>query len=1034
MLSPGTVFAGDFRVERCLYTGGLSAIYEVTQLSSPNQQRRALKVVHGELGEDDAVRAAFLEEAKRAAKVASVHVAEVFSTGCDPETGAPFVVLELLDGEPLAQRAERGPMSPRELALFMAQLGHALAAAHDLGVVHRDLKPEGIVLAAALEPNAPYRVEVQFVGVGKIASEVRQNTTAAMSRALWMAPEQAETSPKLSPATDVFSLGLFAFWLLTGKHYWKTARDAGSAMMTLMRELLFEPIVPASARAAELGVQAALPPGFDAWFARAVAREPGARFGHAREAVDALLPLLGGRPAEPGVAALPPPGQPRGRLPPPAPPPKRPDEARGASGPAPGAASGAAPAARANRRSKRAERRSARRFLALGAAALALAGLGLGGGVLYQRHDAAERAARRDQEREAERKREAEREEERKRKQALLEWSDADCPIPVSYRDPSWGDRKAPVTIVVFLDLESPKSRKLDAAVSALMAELGKDKLRVVWKQAPAATHEKGVAAALAAQAVFRAAGSEAFVAFKTSALNEQEALYDHKFSGWASQAGVKRSADYSRLTSDAETKKKVEEDTALAQKLGARPPALYVNGVALYGTPSLEALRKLAAEQDERARAERAGGAAPDAVYVALTRAQWKPVDAAALDAPPVRDDSAVTYKVPIEGAATFGPAAAPVTAVVFADLGCPHSATLWASLRAYADKHPDKLRVVWRDIPVASLHPLSVKSAAAAYAARAAKDDAAFFKAVDALFAAQGAATPLDEARLVELAKGAGAKEAAVKDALRAEAPPRQVVEGLALADALGVSSTPQIFLNGRRRVGALSEAQLELEVNAAARRAEEVLAGGVAPGALYAELQKDAVPEALAARKVDPGPRAYGAPRKGTLYAPLLIQEFCDLESPLCAKQRPVLDKLLAERTDVELVFRHKLMEHHGSARDLANAAMRVRSDVGDEAFWTFTQRVWEKTGPSATFDPDAIRALARGSYGYTYFDSAGFDSAVSRNAFDGQIALDEARAAELGIERVPTLIVGTWLVEGPVTGSELRRLVEKALKTP
>lgn len=1041
VLQPGTVFAGDFRIERAIHQGGLSTIYEVTQLSlaasAPAEARRALKVVHGDLGEDEKVRDAFLEEAKRASEVASVHVAQVFAWGLDEATRVPFVVLELLVGEPLAERAERGPMSRSELALFMGQLGHALAAAHDRGVIHRDLKPEGVVLAAALEASAPYRVEVQFVGVGKIASEVRENTTAAMSRPLWMAPEQAETNAKLSRATDVWTLGLFAFWLLTGRHYWKTARDMGSAMMTLMREILFEPLPSAEQRAAELGVAEALPPGFGAWFAKAVTRDPAARFQHAREAVDALMPLLapiGARAA--GLANAPPPGPGIARLPPP--PPRAPAAvaaeqakaaAQGSPSPAPAGdvkGSGAAAKARRPRASG-----TTRRWLLLGAAAFALVALGVGGVSLQRWREQVARDARRDADREEERKREAERDELRKEQKARDEWADTDCPIPVSYQDPTWGNRDAPVTLVVFTDLQCAPCAKLEKTLEPLSTALGKEKLRMVFKHAPSAAHTKGASAAVAAHAVFRSAGIDAFLKFKATAFAEQASLEDFQYPGWASLAGVKKSAEWSKLLVDPSTKKKVDDDVALAASLGLRAmPATFVNGVYVRGAPSLEKLRALVDEQAKRAEAERAKGTKPDQIYVTLTRAQYAPVHNEDLDSPKRRDDGTAVYKVPVDDAPALGPKDARATVVVFGDLFCPHSAALDRTLATLRDRQPDKLRVVWRDLPVSALHPLATSAASVGRAVRAEKGDSAFFGYVRAVFAAQQG---LDEAGLVRLGKEAGASEAKLKDALKPDAFSVGLAIDQAHADRLDISSTPQLFLNGKRLIGAIPEDRLSALVSRAIEEGDAAVSRGVAPDAVYAELQKASVEDAVAARVVSPGVRPYGAPRKGALYGRLLVQEFCDLESPLCKAQREALDQVVVDRgADVELVFRFKLLDHHTYARDLANAGLHIRTNAGDDAFWSFAQKVFDKAGPGATFEPAAITELARAAYGVNYFDVYGFRNAVNNKEFDYQIALDEKAADDLGIERVPTLIVGKYLLEGPVSKKQLRRVIDKALR--
>jgi hypothetical protein len=108
-----------------------------------------------------------------------------------------------------------------------------------------------------------------------------------------MAPEQTESRSKVAPAADVWALGLIVFRALTGKHYWNAANDDGASLTALMRELVIDPIVPASERASSLGVAELVPSGFDAWFASCVARDPKARFADAGVAHKALIEVDG---------------------------------------------------------------------------------------------------------------------------------------------------------------------------------------------------------------------------------------------------------------------------------------------------------------------------------------------------------------------------------------------------------------------------------------------------------------------------------------------------------------------------------------------------------------------------------------------------------------------------------------------------------------------------------------------------------------------------------------------------------------------
>ncbi len=292
----GTIIGGDFRISAPLSAGGMGAVYVAEQISTG--KRRALKVMHPALVADPGLRERFVQEAKVGSLIASDHVVEVVGAGVDATLGVPWIAMELLDGRDLAHELpERGPMSVEEAVAVLRPLCHALSAAHAAGIVHRDVKPENVFLAATQSTSHPTVVKVLDFGIAKVAAQARQTATAAMGTPLWMAPEQTEISAKVSPATDVWALGLIGYWLLTGRPYWRAANAAEASMPALMREILFEPLDPPSARAGEIGFGARIPAGFDAWFARCTVRDPAARYATAGEAFAALLSLLGMPPS-----------------------------------------------------------------------------------------------------------------------------------------------------------------------------------------------------------------------------------------------------------------------------------------------------------------------------------------------------------------------------------------------------------------------------------------------------------------------------------------------------------------------------------------------------------------------------------------------------------------------------------------------------------------------------------------------------------------------------------------------------------------
>ena len=244
-LAAGTLFARDFKIVRPLQQGGMGSVYVVEQVSTGRE--RALKLMHPFLVRDPKLRQRFEQEAKVGAQIESAHVVEIVGAGVDEGTGIPWLCMELLRGHDLASAvAEQGTMPPDTVLAIFEQLCHALGAAHASSVVHRDLKPENIFLATSRQAGVPFVVKVLDFGIAKVVAEGRKTDTSAIGTPLWMAPEQTVTGGAVSQRTDV--------WL-------------GGAMP---------------------------PAGFDAWFARCVAREPGDRYADAREAFRELAPLLGG--------------------------------------------------------------------------------------------------------------------------------------------------------------------------------------------------------------------------------------------------------------------------------------------------------------------------------------------------------------------------------------------------------------------------------------------------------------------------------------------------------------------------------------------------------------------------------------------------------------------------------------------------------------------------------------------------------------------------------------------------------------------
>ncbi|MEZ4390082.1 MAG: serine/threonine-protein kinase [Polyangiales bacterium] len=307
--TPGTVIGGAYRIVRPLAQGGMGAVYvgEVLATGRPC----AVKTMHARLMDDPKNRARFAQEAAVGEHIGTDHVVDVYGRGIDEATGMPFIAMELLEGETLQARIWRGGrpnvMPTDEALAALDQLATVLEAAHARALVHRDLKPENIYLTPRARPDAPFTLKLLDFGVARFVDPWRPvlNATAAIGTPLWMAPEQ-HTGSEISPAADVWAVGLIAFQLLTGRFYWLAANQKELNIPLLLQELLNDPLPSASQRAATLGCVERIPASFDPWFARCVARDPHERFPNASAMRAQLRAAMSG----PMLAAPPPPPPP----------------------------------------------------------------------------------------------------------------------------------------------------------------------------------------------------------------------------------------------------------------------------------------------------------------------------------------------------------------------------------------------------------------------------------------------------------------------------------------------------------------------------------------------------------------------------------------------------------------------------------------------------------------------------------------------------------------------------------------------------
>ena len=239
----------------------------------------AVKVLDDRFANDERLRERFKREALTAARLSShPHVVTIFDVG--EWQGRPFIVMEYLPGGTLGERTRRQPVAPGAALAWLGQAAEALDAAHGLGIVHRDVKPANLLFDERDD------LAVADFGIARIADDTDSGMTATgtvLGTAGYFAPEQALGQPA-GPASDLYSLGVLGYELLTGARPFERGSDTAEAAAHIN-----EPVPPASQRRPEL------PPAVDRVFERALAKDSGVRYPSGAAFVGALDDALSGR-------------------------------------------------------------------------------------------------------------------------------------------------------------------------------------------------------------------------------------------------------------------------------------------------------------------------------------------------------------------------------------------------------------------------------------------------------------------------------------------------------------------------------------------------------------------------------------------------------------------------------------------------------------------------------------------------------------------------------------------------------------------
>jgi len=273
---------GRYRIERVLGEGGMGTVY--AGVHQDLGKAAAVKTLHERYGRSNEVQLRFLREAQAASRIRHPNIVDVYDVGS--ESGRTYLVMELLEGESLARLIARdGPLSARQAADLMVPVVSALAAVHDLGVIHRDLKPDNIFLANERHTLQP---KVLDFGISKVAdqqiTDALTGTGILVGTPYYMSPEQAKAMRNIDARADQYAVGVILYECTTAR------RPIEEQSIYQLVQRIVEGDFPTPRQA-----NPAIPPAFEKLILRAMETDPAARFPTTRALGRALMPFASER-------------------------------------------------------------------------------------------------------------------------------------------------------------------------------------------------------------------------------------------------------------------------------------------------------------------------------------------------------------------------------------------------------------------------------------------------------------------------------------------------------------------------------------------------------------------------------------------------------------------------------------------------------------------------------------------------------------------------------------------------------------------
>ena len=593
-------------------------------------------------------------------------------------------------------------------------------------------------------------------------------------------------------------------------------------------------------------------------------------------------------------------------------------------------------------------------------------------------------------------------------------------PVGQSY---AMGPATAPVTIIEFSEFQCPFCKRVGPTLDQIKKEYG-DKVRIVFKHNPLSFHKD---APYAAKASLAAGKQGKFWEMHDKLFENQREIKQEQVDGYAKAIGLDM-AQYKKDVDSPEIAKMIEDDQALASKVGARgTPNFFVNGEQLSGAQPFDRFKAVIDKQLAEAEAAIKGGTAADAVYAAMVEKNFK--EPAKRDAPAKRgggDDSKTVYKVPVGASPTKGGKEPLVTIIEFSEFQCPFCTRVLPTLDTLLKDYGDKVQIVFKHNPL----PFHKDAEPAARAAFAAGQQGKFWEMHDKLFANQKA---LKADNLTAYAQELGLDMAKFKSDMESEAAKKQIADDQKVANTFGARGTPNFFINGRKLTGARPVASFKEIIDEEIKKAEALVAKGTPRAQVYAAVTKDGKTKAEAPtpqrRPQADDTTVYKVPVtdtnavKGPKDALVTIIEFSEFQCPFCKRVNPTIKQITDKYgKDVRIVFKHNPLPFHKEAPYAAQASLAAGMQG---KFWEMHDKLFE--------NQKALKAEQIDGYAKEIgLDMTKYKADVESEAVKASIKADQDLANSIGARGTPNFFINGRKIVGAQPFTNFEKLIDEELK--